>query len=100
MAPRNSGVSCATCHLPREIQRQDGKDIVRVQHNQNINLRPRDKMVRSVCLNCHGLGFSLDALADTALVARNFAGSPARHVPSLDMAEKRLSQPHRKETIQ
>jgi len=102
-APRNSGVSCATCHLPREIHRQDGMDAVRVQHDQNLNLRPRDKMVRSVCLNCHGLGFSLDALADTALVARNFAGHPARHVRSLDMAELRLSQPHpqshRKETI-
>lgn len=98
-ASRDSGVSCATCHLPREIQRQDGVDTVRVQHNQNLNLRPRDKMVRSVCVNCHGLGFSIDAMADATLVARNFTGRPARHVESLDMAGQRFSKQPRQEKI-
>ena len=47
-----------------------------VTHNQNDNLRPNEKMVRSVCGNCHGLQFTLDALADPALVERNFKGRP------------------------
>jgi hypothetical protein len=63
--------------------------LVRVQHNQSLNLRPNEKMIRGVCLNCHGLGFSIDVLADTALVQRNFAGQPARHVRSIDMARER-----------
>jgi hypothetical protein len=85
-----SGVSCATCHLPRQVHQQDGFARVIVQHNQNDNLRPNEKMVRSVCMNCHGLGFSIDALADTELVKRNFDRSPGKHIESLDWAEKRL----------
>ncbi len=90
-----SGVSCATCHLPRE-HRKDGELAgVRVQHNQNANLRPNEKMARGVCLQCHGLGFTLDALADAELVQRNFTGRPARHVESLDLAAARLRQPRK-----
>lgn len=92
-APAGSGVSCATCHLPRTPRKADGIEALRVEHNQNANLRPNEKMIRSVCLNCHGLAFSIDALADPALVRRNFAGRPARHVTSPDMALERLSQP-------
>jgi predicted CXXCH cytochrome family protein len=76
VAPEGSGVSCATCHLPRHQVRVAGKEEVRVQHNQNHNLRPNDKMVREVCAHCHGVGFSLAALADPAMVARNFQGAP------------------------
>jgi hypothetical protein len=65
---------------------------VRVDHDQNDNLRPRDKMVRSVCLACHGLGFTLDALADAELVDRNFNGRPSVHVPTLDMVERRTQE--------
>jgi hypothetical protein len=84
-----SGVSCATCHLPRETER-DG-DVVRVlvQHNQNNNLRPNEKMIRSVCHDCHGLGFAIDALADSALVANNFNGRPRAHIESIDLALRR-----------
>lgn len=88
-APAGAGVSCATCHLPREVHTSGGERRVRVQHNQNLNLRPNEKMIRSVCLNCHGLGFSLDALADAALVRTNFIGPPARHVASIDLAVRR-----------
>jgi len=88
-----SGVSCATCHLPRKTHRQGETSGVRVEHNQNWNLRPNEKMARSVCMNCHGLPFVLDALADPALIARNFTGQPARHVESVDWAAKRVSQP-------
>lgn len=88
-----SGVSCATCHLPREVHKDGDRAGVRVQHNQNANLRPNEKMARSVCMNCHGLGFTLDALADADLVQRNFTGNPARHVESLELAAARLRQP-------
>jgi hypothetical protein len=88
-APPGSGVSCATCHLPREIHKEGGAARVRVQHNQNLNLRPNEKMIRSVCLDCHGLEFSIDALADAALVRTNFIGRPARHVESIDLVLKR-----------
>jgi len=88
-----SGVSCATCHLPREDARAGDVRGVRVQHNQNANLRPNEKMIRGVCMRCHGLGYSIDALADPDLVRRNFSGQPARHVESLDLAAARLKQP-------
>jgi hypothetical protein len=71
-APAGSGVSCATCHLPRSTH----GDAVIADHNQNGNLRPSDRMVRSVCMSCHGVGFSLQALADPALVKSNFRGRP------------------------
>jgi hypothetical protein len=85
-----TGVSCATCHLPRQARRAEGRDVVRVEHDQNDNLRPNDRMIRGVCLGCHGLGFTIDALADVDLVARNFNGRPSVHVESLEMAERRL----------
>jgi len=84
---KGSGVSCATCHLPRiEFTTPEDERRILVQHNQNDNLRPNEKMVRSVCLDCHGLQFSLDALADSALVSRNFQGMPDKHVDSIRMA--------------
>jgi hypothetical protein len=88
-----SGVTCATCHLPRETHRADGGSRVVVQHNQNANLRPSEKMTRTVCLACHGLGFSLDALADPGLVASNFRGRPRRSVAGIDMAVRRVTRP-------
>ena len=89
-APAGTGVSCATCHLPRLRSRESGAEIVTVQHNQNANLRPNEKMTRTVCLDCHGLEFSLSALADSQLVATNFRGRPARSVASIQMATKRV----------
>ena len=86
-APPNSGVNCATCHLPRATHKEGDLNRVLVEHNQNGNLRPNSKMIRSVCANCHGLAFSIDALADSALVANNFRGQPAQHVKSIEMAE-------------
>ncbi|MEX2215525.1 MAG: cytochrome c3 family protein [Phycisphaeraceae bacterium] len=93
-AAADTGVSCATCHLPREIHRIEGESPVTVQHNQNDNLRPRDKMLRQVCGQCHGIGFAIDALADDELVRRNFRGLPVSHLKSMDMVRQRLeSQP-------
>jgi formate-dependent nitrite reductase cytochrome c552 subunit len=91
-APGGSGVSCASCHMPRVDHRSaEGKRVL-VQHNQNESLQPNEKMIRSVCMRCHGLGFSIDALADPALIAANFRGRPAAHVRSLDMVAQRLQE--------
>lgn len=95
-APPGSGVSCASCHMPRErMPTADGSRMV-VQHNQNATLRPNEKMIRSTCMHCHGLGFSIDALADRPLIDSNFKGMPSQHVTSIDMAvakeQERLRQ--------
>lgn len=89
-APPGSGVSCATCHLPREVHKGEEGEIVRVQHNQNLNLRPNEKMVRSVCMSCHGLEFTLAALADRDQIASNFKGRPTRPVEGLNWVRRRL----------
>lgn len=81
-----TGVACASCHMPRETRRVMGSERIVVQHNQNANLRPNEKMIREVCLRCHSLKLSIDALADPAQILRNFSGPPSRHVRSIDMA--------------
>lgn len=92
--PASEAVSCATCHMPVVEFRISELDMAHhhVQHNQNATLRPSDKMQRPACLNCHGLGFAADALADAALVQRNFSGRPAVKVASTDMAVQRDEQ--------
>lgn len=88
----NSSVSCASCHMPRERHKQYDKQFVRVQHNQNDNLRPNEKMLRGVCMHCHGLGFAIDALADQQLIENNFSGQPSVHIESLDLTRRRLKE--------
>lgn len=97
-AEEGTGVSCATCHLPREEHKDGEVSHGRVQHNQNDNLRPNEKMLRSVCMSCHGLGFSMDALADRALITRNFNGRPSTklHVKSLDWVKPRSGDKSKK----
>lgn len=87
--PPGSGVTCATCHMPKTVR----KDTVTTNHNQNETLRPNEKMIRATCLECHSLEFSIDALADAELVKRNFAGKPDRHIQSMDWAVNRVDQP-------
>jgi len=85
----SEGVSCATCHMPRtSIDVSDWLRRVVVQHNQNATLVPNEKMLRPVCMQCHGLGFSIDALADERLIEKNFKGRPEIHVQSIDMADR------------
>lgn len=92
-ATPGSGVTCTTCHMPRLIHKDpDGFEHVFVTHNQNDTLRPNEKMARPACLNCHGLPFTLDALADRELVDRNFSGRPSRHVDSIDWVVQRMKQ--------
>lgn len=83
---RGAGVTCATCHMPRA---EDDSGESWVNHNQNANLRPSEKMIRSVCGGCHGLAFSIDALASPALIESNFSGFPTSHVESVDFATAR-----------
>jgi len=97
-----TGVSCATCHLPRiskqhlraKFMKRKRKHppkprLVKVEHNQSANLHPNQKMIRTVCQNCHGLELTLDALADRELILGNFAGKPARGLGSLEMVKQR-----------
>lgn len=85
--PEGSGVSCATCHMPRiEFDVNEWFARVMVDHNQSANLSPNTKMIRSTCMQCHGLEFSIDALADEALVSNNFSGRPSLHIETMDLA--------------
>lgn len=87
--PKGSGVSCATCHMPRvSIDVSDWLRRTVVQHNQNATLVPNEKMIRPACMNCHGLEFSIDSLADELLIQNNFNGKPSVHIESIDMAKK------------
>ena len=88
-ADPGTGVSCATCHMPQSKR----KGVVTTNHNQNDSLRPNEKMIRPVCMDCHSLEFSIDALADADLVERNFSGKPDRHIESIDWALRRVDQP-------
>ncbi|CFX41807.1 Cytochrome [Candidatus Filomicrobium marinum] len=92
--PKGTGVSCATCHMPRQWVEDPATYSERIvaNHNQNDNLRPNEKMIRSVCMECHGLGFSIDALADQNLIKRNFSGQPAVKVESIDWVKKRVEE--------
>ncbi|TRY29291.1 cytochrome c3 family protein [Aliiglaciecola sp. M165] len=85
----NQAVSCSTCHLPRMEFEHHGQQNTLVQHNQNATLRPNEKMIRTTCMSCHSLSFSIDALADPNLIQNNFSGTPSQHIPSIDMSLKR-----------
>jgi hypothetical protein len=84
-----TAVSCATCHMPRIEVSEFGIKRILVQHNQNDTLRPNEKMIRPVCMSCHSLPFSIDALADQALIDNNFSGQPSLHINSVDMSLER-----------
>ncbi|MEC9431960.1 MAG: ammonia-forming cytochrome c nitrite reductase subunit c552 [Pseudomonadota bacterium] len=88
LAEPGTGVGCSDCHMPA-IEDASGRPFT--THNQNAYLRPNEKMIRPVCMSCHGLGFAIDALADPALVANNFQGRPAVHVESIDWAVRRVT---------
>jgi Cytochrome c3 len=87
-----TGVTCATCHLPRFMHEDPAtyEEVLAINHNQNANLRPNEKMLRSVCMDCHGLGFGIDALADPKTIRNNFSTRPSIHVESIDWVIKRL----------
>jgi hypothetical protein len=86
-APPGSGVSCATCHMPRiDVDVSDWMSRKVVEHNQSATLSPNSKMIRPACLHCHGLGFAIDALADSELIDSNFDAHPGVKVQSIALA--------------
>lgn len=85
---QEDAISCASCHLPRI---KKGRK-VHVEHNQSATLQPNSKMIRSVCTQCHGVEFTLSALADPLLIRSNFAGQPANHHTSMDLVRERIEQ--------
>ena len=86
--PRPSGtsVSCATCHLPRHsIKQADGSELAWVNHNNTFTLKPRDRMVQEVCMNCHGVEYSFNSIFDDALVEANFDKPPSLSLETFDL---------------
>lgn len=94
----NAGVTCATCHMPRiEKEFYDGEFYMGiVEHNQSKTLQPNEKMIRPVCMNCHSLEFSINALADSQLIHDNFTGQPSVKIEGMQMAEKRAIEAEEK----
>jgi hypothetical protein len=98
--PHGSGVSCATCHMPVAEKRDAaGQRVHFITHNQNDNLRPNEKMIRSACLGCHGLQFTLDSLADPALIAGNFKGRSGVRIESIKWAQERIEERKRQRKL-
>ncbi|UTA46927.1 ammonia-forming cytochrome c nitrite reductase subunit c552 [Simiduia sp. 21SJ11W-1] len=89
---QEDAVSCATCHMPRV---KKGRK-VHVEHNQSETLQPNSKMIRSVCTQCHGVEFTLSALADESLIQSNFSSKPANHHTSMDLVRERIEQRKKK----
>lgn len=93
--PSAQAVSCATCHLPRHDIGTKTKPQVVVNHNNTYTLLPRDRMVKEVCMNCHGMEYAYNSIFDDDLVTSNFARPPTQKLQTLDMIraseKKRLS---------
>ena len=86
-AEKGTGVSCASCHMPRksyDVSEWMSRTVV--DHNQSASLSPNSKMLRSSCLHCHGLEFALGALVDSSMIDSNFNGSPDVDVQSMKLA--------------
>jgi formate-dependent nitrite reductase cytochrome c552 subunit len=88
-AEAGSGVSCASCHMPRiSYDVSEWSSRIIVDHNQSANLSPNSKMIRSSCLNCHGLAFTLEALTDENMINNNFTGKPVKYTNTMDLANR------------
>ena len=82
--PNQDAVTCATCHLPRE---KVGSDLL-VNHNNTYVLKPRDRMVKEVCMNCHGVEHSYNSIFDDKLVESNFAEPPTQKMPTFQLVRE------------
>lgn len=82
--PGAGAVSCATCHLPRMIDEFDD-DVVHVNHNNTYNLKPQDRMVGDVCMNCHGVEYSYNSIFDPELVEANFDRPPTLELQTFEL---------------
>ena len=96
--PDETMVTCATCHLPRSAQKKgDGTLLVKVNHNNTYTLKPQDRMVGDVCMNCHGMEYGYNSIFDDELVEANFDRPPTLEHPSFELVraatEKRSDNP-------
>ena len=82
--PSEQSTTCATCHLPRQTV-EGGESRVIVNHNNTFTLKPRDRMVKEVCMNCHGMEYAYNSIFDDALVESNFARPPTQTLETLEM---------------
>ncbi|MEM9484377.1 MAG: cytochrome c3 family protein [Cyanobacteria bacterium P01_F01_bin.116] len=85
--PGAGAVSCSTCHLPRELHGSNDDPVVEVNHNNTYNLKPQDRMVGDVCMNCHGLEWSYNSIFDPELVEANFDRPPNLEMESFALME-------------
>ena len=79
--PSAESVTCATCHLPRIHP----GEVTLVNHNNTFLSEPRDRMVKEVCMNCHGVEYSFDSIFDDELVEANFARPPNQKLETFDL---------------
>ena len=85
--PSPGAVSCSTCHLPRVTHVQGENAVVKVNHNNTYNLKPQDRMVGDVCMNCHGLEYGYNSIFDPELVEANFDRPPTLEMQTFDLME-------------
>ncbi|MEL6937841.1 MAG: cytochrome c3 family protein [Cyanobacteria bacterium J06598_1] len=83
--PGAQQVTCATCHLPRSAQKKGEGVIVNVNHNNTYTLKPRNRMVGEVCMNCHGVEYSYNSIFDDELVEANFDRPPTLEHESFEL---------------
>ncbi|NEO49733.1 MAG: hypothetical protein F6K55_38795 [Moorea sp. SIO4A3] len=94
--PNGESVTCASCHLPRQELENTENTIVVVNHNNTFTLKPRDRMVKEVCMNCHSVEYSYNSIFDDELVEENFSQPPTLKLETFDLVrafeKKRSSQ--------
>ena len=84
--PSSTSVTCATCHLPRIAHKSaDGTPAAKVNHNNTYTLKPRNRMVGEVCMNCHGVEYSYNSIFDDDLVEANFDRPPTLNHQTFDL---------------
>ena len=90
--PNQQAVTCATCHLPRT---KVGETVL-VNHNNTYTLLPRDRMVKEVCISCHGVEHAYNSIFDDEIVEANFDRSPTKKLETFELVraleKKRSSQ--------
>jgi hypothetical protein len=84
--PSAESVTCAACHLPRITHKgSDGIQTAKVNHNNTYTLKPRNRMVGEVCMNCHGVEYSFNSIFDDDLVEANFDRPPTLQHQTFDL---------------
>ncbi|MEM9904648.1 MAG: cytochrome c3 family protein [Cyanobacteria bacterium P01_D01_bin.44] len=84
--PGATAVTCATCHLPRiSTSSSEETAVVKVNHNNTYTLKPQDRMVGDVCMNCHGVEYAYNSIFDAELVEANFDRPPTLELETFDL---------------